>query len=124
MKRDEQILRLKTLQSLTDKDYLDSLGVIKVMELAARTATLEGKDNHESSERAKKLCDKNIRIVLGNNPKNADYYVIRYDTTKGFNSRKINYCPEESKTSKCEEGLALGRVIPINTRSDDPLGME
>ncbi len=124
MNRDEQISRLEILQSLTGKEYLDSLGVIKVMELAARTAILDGKDIHESRERAKNLCDKNIRIVLGNNPKNADYYIIRYDTSEGFESRKINYRLDDGRSSQQNKGLALGRVVLLKTRSEDPLGMK
>lgn len=123
MARDEQLERLEKLQQKLGKEYLDSLGVIKVMELAARTATLDGK-GHEGRELAKSLCDKNIRIVLGNNPVNAEYYNIRYDVSKGFDKREIAFGIDNVHTNKPDEGLALGRVVPLNTRSEQPLGMK
>ncbi len=123
MDREEQLKRLKTLQLMLGKEYLDSLGVIKALELAGRTATLDGK-GHEGRKKAELLCNKRIRLTLGSDHSNADYYTIKYETLKGFYGRKITYFIDDGKTDPSGTGLALGRIIPLNTRSDTPLGME
>jgi len=115
---------LKTIQSVLGKDYLTALGVIKAMELAGRTATLDGK-GHNGRARAEALCDKEILIALGTDPNNYDYCTLKYRANDDFDNRKLEY-RLESPGSKGDPnvGIALGRVIPLKTRSEKPLGMD
>ena len=123
MKKEEQLERLKVLRRMMGKDYLDSLGVIKVMELAARTATLDGK-GPEGREKAKALCGREMRLILGSLPMNAEYFRMRYDDSNGFDDREIGFISEQNIRSDVGPGLPLGRVVTLDTRSTEPLGMK
>jgi hypothetical protein len=116
----EQIKRLEKLQSLLGKDYLSNLGVVKGMMLAARTATLDGKEEKNAREYAEGLCNRKVRIVMQND----QYYTIGYNASDGFDKRQVVFHLDDIEKGNSDVGLALGRVVEINTRSDQPLGMK
>ena len=117
----EKIARTRILKQMLGFGHL---GVVKAMEMKGRVATLEGK-GEEGKERANALLNKENLVALGPNLDNAEWTQYRQNRLDDSSNKSyIDYGLLNRQDVDSKLGITLGRVVPLNTRSEKPLGMD